>query len=133
MSQYSNQTTNNNVRLKNYSLQTALPIGLQYTFYDKGDIKLSAATTIQPFFVIKSREYLLSSNGRDYITDPDLLRKWNMSSSFGTYITFKSNSLNWQIGPQVRYQLLSSYSNDYQFKEHLIDYGIRVGISRIFK
>ena len=53
MSQYSNQPTNNNVRLKNYSLQTALPIGLQYIFYDKGDIKLSAATTIQPFFVIK--------------------------------------------------------------------------------
>ena len=133
VSQYTNQTSNNDVKLKNYSLQASIPIGLQYTFADNGDIKFSAAASLQPFFLITNREYLLTTNGRNYITDPDLVRKWNMSSTFGTYISLRSNSLNWQIGPQVRYQLLSSFSKDYPFKEHLIDYGIRVGISRIFK
>jgi len=72
----------------------------------------------------------MSSDGRYYINDPNLLRKLNLSGNFGSFITFKSKKTKWQVGPSVRYQLLSTYQKRYPVKEHLIDYGIRIGISK---
>ncbi|MDQ6756058.1 MAG: hypothetical protein M3004_03900 [Bacteroidota bacterium] len=132
-SQYGNRTGNEQTKLKNYSLQVSVPIGFQYVFADNDNIKLSAQANFQPSLIISNKAYLLSSNEKNYMTDPYLLRKWNMSTGLGTYISFKSNSFNWQIGPQIRYQILSTYSNNYSLKEHLVDYGIRFGISRISK
>ena len=83
--------------------------------------------------VIKSNAYILSSDGKNYVNDPDLLRKLNMSSNFGFFVSFTSAKFKWQIGPNVRYQWLSTYKKDYTVKEHLIDYGIRIGISPIRK
>ncbi|MDB5198127.1 MAG: hypothetical protein JWO92_90 [Chitinophagaceae bacterium] len=133
MSYFGNNTGSEITRLKNYSLQASLPIGLQYIFAGNENIKFSAAASFQPSFIIASQAYLLSSDKRNYITNPDLVRNWNMNTSFATYVLFTSNKFNWQIGPQVRYQLLSTYFKPYQDKEHLINYGIRVGISKISK
>lgn len=133
MSHYGNSTGTEFTRLKNYSLQASLPIGLQYVFAANDNIKFSAAAAFQPSFIIASQAYLLSTDKKNYLTAPDLFRKWNMNTSFTTYVSFTSNSFNWQIGPQMRYQLLSTYSKRYQDKEHLINYGIRVGISKISK
>ncbi len=133
MSHYGNGTGNEFTRLKNYSLQASLPIGLQYVFAANDNIKFSAAAAFQPSFIIASQAYLLSTDKRNYLTDPDLFRKWNMNTNLTAYISFASNSFTWQIGPQVRYQLLSTYSTRYPVKEYLINYGIRVGISKISK
>mgnify|MGYP000383175017 CR=1 FL=1 len=133
MSNYGNNTGSEFTRLKNYSLQVSLPIGLQYVFAGNENIKFGAAADFQPSYIIASKAYLLSTDKRNYLTDPDLLRKWNMNTNFSTYVSFTSNSFNWQIGPQVRYQLLSTYTNQYPVKEHLINYGIRIGINKISK
>ena len=133
MSHYGNSTGTEFTRLKNYSLQVSLPIGLQYVFAENDNIKFGAAASFQPSFVIASQSYLLSTDKTNYLTAPDLLRNWNMNTSFTTYVLFSSNSFNWQIGPQIRYQLLSTYSKQYQEKEHLVNYGIRIGISKISK
>ena len=131
MSHYGNSTGSEFTKLKNYSLQASIPIGLQYVFAENDNIRFSAAATFQPSLIIANQSYLLSSDKKNYLTAPDLLRNWNMNTSFTTYVSFSSNSFNWQIGPQVRYQLLSTYSKRYQDKEHLVNYGIRVGISKI--
>lgn len=133
MSHFGNGTGTQDARLKNYNLQASVPIGLQYQFFSNDAIKLNAVATLQPSFVVASHAYLLSTDGRNYLTDPELSRKWNMSTNFGTYISFRSNSFNWQIGPQIHYQILSTYSNNYPYREHLIDYGIRFGVSKILK
>ena len=133
MSHYGNSTGNEFTKLKNYSLQASLPIGLQYVFAGNDDIKFSAAFSVSPSVIISSNAYLLSADKKNYLTYPDLFRKWNMNTSFATYVSFSSNSFNWQIGPQIRYQLLSTYSKQYQEKEHLVNYGIRIGISKISK
>ncbi|MEO5782457.1 MAG: hypothetical protein ABIQ07_04250 [Ginsengibacter sp.] len=133
ISQYSNTRASAFTRLKNYSLQASIPIGLQYVIAQNENIKISAAATFQPTFIVADRAYLLSSDKKNYLLAPELQRNWNLNTGFSTFITFSSNSYNWQIGPQVRYQLLSTYSNRYQNNEHLVNYGIRIGISKSTK
>lgn len=133
ISSYGNGTGNAQTKLKNYSLQISLPVGLQYSFGGNDDVSFSAEATLQPLYVIKNRAYLISTDGKNYLSDPDLSRNWNINTNFGTYVSFKSSTFKWQIGPQVRYQMLSSYLNTYPVKEHLVNYGVRVGISKISK
>ncbi len=133
MSHYGNRSGAELTRLKNYSLQASIPIGLQYMLAEKENIRFGAAAAFQPSFIIANNTYLLSTDKRNYMKDPDLFRKWNMNTNLTTFVAFSSNSLNWQIGPQVRYQLLSTYSKRYPVKEHLVNYGIRIGISKIPK
>jgi hypothetical protein len=37
------------------------------------------------------------------------------------------------LGPQVRYQVLSSYKDKYPIREYLIDYGFKLGIQKTLK
>lgn len=127
---YGNGQGQNQISLSNYSLQASIPIGLQYSLWENKDIKLSLASSIAPSLVLKSNAFIISADGRNYVNDPDLLRAMNLAGNFGTYVTFRSNKIKWIVGPNIRYQLLSSYKQDYPVKEHLIDYGIKIGISR---
>ncbi|MEO9020852.1 MAG: hypothetical protein ABI237_09085 [Ginsengibacter sp.] len=127
---YGNGYSQNQIALNNYSLQLSIPVGLQYTIWGDKNIEINVASDIQPDLVLKSNSYIISSEGRNYVQDPSLMRKVNMSGNFGSFITFTSSKVKWQIGPQVRYQLLSTYKDNYTLKEHLLDYGIKIGISR---
>ncbi len=130
---YGNGTGQTVVSVRNYSLQGSIPVGLQYEFAGSDKIKFNTYANFEPSLVIKSNAYILSSDGNNYVNDPDLLRKFNMNSNFGAFFTFNSAKFKWQIGPNVRYQWLSTYKKDYPIKEHLIDYGIRIGISPLRK
>ncbi|KAA9041558.1 hypothetical protein FW778_05920 [Ginsengibacter hankyongi] len=130
---YGDGTGQTGVSIRNYNLQVSIPIGLQYTLLGSDKVHLNAAADFEPSLVVKSNAYMLSSDGRNYVSDPELLRKINMSSNFGLFVSFVSSKFNWQIGPNVRYQWLSTYKKDYSIQEHLIDYGIRIGISPIRK
>jgi hypothetical protein len=117
------------VNLHNYSLQVSLPVGLEYKLAGDNEVQLNAFGSLQPSFVVANRAYILSTDKKNYITQSSLLRDWNMSSNIGTFVSFKSYKFNWQIGPELHYQLFSSYNNTYQLREHFIDYGVRVGVS----
>lgn len=116
--------------LNNFSLQASIPIGLQYTVWGNKNLQINIASTIAPSFIINSNAYVLSSDGKNYINDPDLMRKINLTGDFGSFVTFSSKQIKWHIGPSIRYQILSTYQNIYTVKEHLLDYGIRIGISK---
>ena len=133
MSRYSNGSGNDQVTLKNYNFQISSPIGLQYLSKRDDNIEFVTEATLQPSYTFASNAYMLSSDAKNYVTNPDIYRKVNMSTSLSTSVAFKSSAFKWQIGPQFRYQLLSSYLNNYPVKEHLINYGIRLGISKISK
>jgi len=130
---YGDGTGQTGVSIRNYSLQASIPIGLEYSLVGSDKVQLNAAADFEPSMVIKSKAYILSSDGRNYVSDPALLRKINMSSNFGLFVSIVSSKFKWQIGPNVRYQWLSTYKKDYSIQEHLIDYGIRIGISPIRK
>jgi hypothetical protein len=72
----------------------------------------------------------MSSDERYYLKDPSLIRKLNLGANFNPNIILNASNIKWHIGPDFHYQILSTYKNNYQIKEHLIDYGIRIGISK---
>jgi hypothetical protein len=127
---YGDGTGSTIVSLRNYNWQASIPVGLQYEIWVNNKLQFNLSADVEPSIVLKSNSYILSSNGNNYINDGSLLRKWNASSNFGAFVTFRSTKFKWYIGPNVRYQWLSTYQKDYPLKEHLIDYGIRIGISK---
>jgi hypothetical protein len=130
-SNYGNMTGAAELSLHNYSLQVSTPIGFQYTIGGNDDMKLDLLSTFQPTYVIASHAYLLSSNNKNFISEPSLSRKWNMGVTFGTLLSFGSGGYKWQVGPNVDYQILSTYDSRYPIKEHLINYGVRLGVTKI--
>lgn len=133
ISYYGNGPSAIPITLHSYSVQVSIPVGFEYQLAGNNKVQFSAAANLQPSLVAASRSYILSTDKRNYIIDQSLSRPWNMSGGFGAYVSFASNTFKWRIGPQVRYQLLSSYQDNYQVKEHFVDYGIRLGISKIVK
>ena len=127
---YGDGTGQASVTIRNYSWQASIPVGLQYQFLGNDKVQFNIAGNFEPSLILKSQAYILSSDGKNYVNDPALMRKWNVSSNFGAFVGFSSRKFKWQVGPNVRYQWLSTYIKDYTIKEHLIDYGIRIGISK---
>ena len=127
---YGDGTGKSTVTLHNYSYQASIPLGVQYVIWDNKNFQINFAANVEPSLIFKADAYLLSANGKNYVNVPDLMRKWNVSSNFAPFVSFRSSRFKWNIGPDIRYQWLSTYQKNYTVKEHLIDYGIRVGISK---
>ena len=95
---------------------------------------LNTEASIQPTFTLNKNVYLLSTDLKHYADGNNLLRKWNINTSVGVNLTYKLHNTTLLVGPQIRYQHLPSYSNLYPIKEYLLDYGVRVGLTKqLFK
>jgi hypothetical protein len=127
---YGNGMTQNQIDLSNYSLQDSVPVGLQYHIWQDENVQVNLLSTIDVSAVLKSNAYIISSDGRYYVKDPSLSRPVNMGFNFNPNLVFSGKKVKWYLGPNIRYQLLSRYKSNYMTKEHLIDYGIRIGISK---
>ncbi len=114
--------------LSNLYFSASLPIGLELRLSGKQKTEIGIGGTIQPTYLLGNRTYLLSTDYKNYAEVPSLTRKWNMSTSLEAFAGYSTGKINWRIGPQVRYQLLSSYRKQYPVKEHLFDYGLKIGI-----
>ena len=114
--------------LHNLYLSASAPFGAELKL--KGDDKtyLGIGGTIQPTYILGDRAYMISTDYKNYVEVPQLIRRWNVSTSFETFAGYSTGKLNWKIGPQVRYQLLSSFQKKYPVKEHIFDFGLKVGI-----
>lgn len=130
VSYYANDKRNNNTSITNYNWQLSVPVGLQWEVISGGKMKVSLISTVEPFMVLGNKAYLLSGDASSYVTDPDLVRKFNLSGNIGGFVHLSSNTANWKIGPNFRYQILSTYNDIYPVKEHFINYGIQLGVSR---
>ena len=56
-----------------------------------------------------------------------------MNAGAEAYRSYNHNGVKWQVGPQFRYQLFSSYNKAYPIKEYLMEYGIKVGITKTIR
>jgi hypothetical protein len=132
-SSYNNNTGYKSEQLNNTIFQVAIPVGFQWLILKGNTLGLSAEASVQPTYIINNSSYLISTDYKNYTDGNSLMRRWNINTSAGFNISYKSGNNIWQIGPQIRYQHLPSYSNQYPIKEHLMDYGIRLGITRQWK
>ncbi len=130
---YGNQGDDNMLRLNNKTAQFSIPLGADYRLAGNNKIKWYVGATIQPTYVAGGNAYLLSSDYKNYVEQPSMLRTWNMNAGFESFVSYKTKSgavIN--IGPQFRYQLLSTYSNRYTYTENLYNLGVKFGITRKF-
>lgn len=132
-STYNNNTGYKSEQLNNQTYQVSIPIGIQWEVLKGNKVGLNAEASIQPTYSINNSTFLLSTDYKNYTDGNGLLRKWNINTSAGLNLSYKSGANLWQIGPQVRFQHLPSYNDQYPIKEHLLDYGIRLGITRQWK
>lgn len=130
MTRFRNVTTRaNGDWLKNSYLQVSMPVGAELRLFGNKNTHVGIATTVQPTYVLGNQAYLISTDYKTYSQVPSLTRRWNVHTAVETYVGYSTGKLNWQIGPQVRYQLLSSFDSKYPVKENLFDFGLKVGIS----
>lgn len=114
--------------LQNLYYTASAPIGLELKVLGDKKTSFGIASTIQPTFIISDNAYLLSSDFKNYAEVPSLIRRWNMNTSFEAFVGYSTGTVRWHVGPQVRYQIRSSFKNQYPVKENLIDVGLKVAL-----
>lgn len=126
LSNYRNTGTSANW-LENYYFQVAVPVGIEVILIQNKNIKWGISGSIQPTYVIGDKAYVISSDYKNYAKFPDVMRRWNISSGIGTFVAYSTGRINWQVGPNLRYQHLSSFVSELSVKEKLYAVGLRVG------
>jgi hypothetical protein len=115
--------------LQNFYFELSAPVGIEIDLAGDDRVQFGVAGTIQPTYILSDRAYLLSTDYKNYAEVPWLIRRWNVSTGLETFVAYSTGKLKWQVGPQVRYQLLSSFVDKYPVKENLFDFGLKVGVS----
>jgi hypothetical protein len=117
--------------LQNLYYSASLPVGMEVKLVPgKNNANyFGIAATIQPTYIISDRTYLLSTDFKNYVKVPSLTRNWNMNTSFEAFMSYGTGKTKWQIGPQIRYQIRSSFENKYPVKENLFDFGLKIGVT----
>lgn len=119
--------------IQNQYLQLSMPVGVEWRIAGNKRLQLNVAGSIQPAYLLANNAYMLSSDLSNYTKEPSLVRRWNVNAGIETFVSYQSGSLRWQIGPQFRYQLLSSYTDRYPIREYLKEYGMKIGVSKTIK
>ena len=119
--------------LQNRYFQLSAPIGLEMRIFGNGKLQFNVAGTIQPTYLLNKNSYLLTTDYSNYTKEPSLFRRWNLNGGLEAFISYQIGGLRWQIGPQFRYQLFSTYTDQYPLKENLMEYGIKIAISKIIR
>ena len=124
----SNGFVNKESWLRNYYYSLSLPIGVEWRILGKKQNHWGLSSTIQPTYVVGNRSYVLSMDYQNYAEVPYLINKWNLNVGVETYAKFSIGKHDFRFGPQLRYQLLSSFKKGYPVSEHLYDFGVKLGM-----
>jgi hypothetical protein len=124
--------------LENTNLQISLPLGFEAAVSGSEKARLHIGATVQPSYLLRDKAYILTSDLKSYAPSEELsrrgeegylIRRLNLNAGLEAFITVKSGRTQLRFGPQLRYQLFSSYTKANPIKERLIDYGFKVGFS----
>lgn len=132
-SPYNNNTGFRKTQLDNKVYQLSMPIGIEWGIIRGKHVGFSTEASVQPTLTLNNNTYLLSTDYKHYTGGGEFFRKWNINTSVGFNFSYTSGLSSWQIGPQIRYQHLPTYSNLYPIKEYLMDYGVRLAFTRQIK
>jgi len=124
---YSGKTTET---LTNNFYQLAVPLGFELRILGNEQLQLNIAATIQPSYLLNTNSYMLSPNYSEYAKQPSMYRRWNLSGEVEAFLSYQTGPLRWQIGPEFRYQMLSTYIANYPINENVKGYGLKIGITK---
>src|SRR6266542_3263073 len=110
---FRNIAGSSSIVLKNRYYEISLPIGIDWRPFN-GKFSWGIAASIQPTYTFDKEPFIITSN-------------------FKNYLGYNTGKYRWQIGPQIRYQLLPTMTNSYPIREYLVDYGIKIGLVRSLK
>lgn len=127
---YRNFSGNHTNWLQNLYYSVAIPVGAEFQFKGRSsNTSFGIGATAQPTYVISDRAYLLSTDYKNYVEVPSLIRRWNFNTGLEAFVKYSTGRKQWQIGPQVRYQVRSSFQDKYPLKENLFDFGLKIGLT----
>ncbi|MFN5333591.1 MAG: porin family protein [Bacteroidota bacterium] len=113
----------------NQNFRFSIPIELEYKLGGNKEISFYISTSLQPSFSVYSNSNLITSEFKDQIpVDPYLYRRFNVLTGIECFFRLNAGSFDIQAGPQFRYQLLSNNIGASPYREHLMDYGIKIGV-----
>jgi hypothetical protein len=124
---YSGKTTET---LTNNFYQLAVPIGFELRILGNEQLQFNIAATIQPSYLLNTNSYMLSPDYSEYAKQPAMYRRWNLSGEVEAFLSYQTGPLRWQIGPEFRYQMLSTYIANYPINENVKGYGLKIGITK---
>ena len=130
---YRNSSGFDKTWLRNSHLMVSIPVGFEASLFGNRRVRFNVASTIQPTYTLNNKSYMISTNLKNYAKEPTLYRNWNLNAGAEAYLSVDAGTYRWVMGPQLRYQLLSSYKEDYPIREHLVDYGFKIGIQKTLK
>lgn len=127
-----NTTPARPVTLHNRTYQVSVPIGFGYKLSSQDNVEWFAGATVQPSYYFGGKAHLISSDLKSYVSDPSSISSWNLNLGFETYMNFKLGTYNFQVGPQVRYQVNSTYKKDVALIEKPYAIGLKFGLTKGF-
>ncbi|HEY4285456.1 MAG TPA: outer membrane beta-barrel protein [Puia sp.] len=108
--------------------QLSVPVGFELRVLGNERLQFNIGATIQPSYLLNTNSYMLTSDYTGYTKEPSLFRHWNFNGGLEAFLTYKVGGIRLQAGPEFRYQLLSTYTNQYHINENLKGYGFKLGI-----
>lgn len=119
--------------IKNRYYQLSMPVGLEWNILDRGKFSWGVGASVQPTYTFDKQPLIISSNYKNYADGSAYVRNWNVNANAETFLGYTTGSYRWQVGPQVRYQMLPSLVDKYPNKEYLFNYGLKVGVVKKLK
>jgi len=119
--------------ISNHYYQLALPVGIDWKIAKSPKAYLTVGASVQPTYQLNTNMYMITSDYKSYTQQPDLVRRWNLNASAELMANFKIGNIQWQFGPQLRYQMMPTQLKSFSIHENLIDYGLKVGIIKQLK
>lgn len=132
-SSLSTQSGYKTMNLSSNFLQLAIPVGFDMKIADTRSVDFYVSAAGQFTYQLASSYYILSDDYKNYLKQPGIDRKFNINTAVEAFASFEAGGITWQAGPQIRYQLLPGSKDVYPIREHLIDYGFKVGIVKKLK
>ena len=118
------------IMLDNDYYQLSAPIGFELRVLGNERLQLHLGGTIQPSYLLNTTAYIINHDLTQYDKEPWMFRKWNLSAGVEAFLSYRVGNIRWQIGPEFRYQLMSSYTSQSPVTENLKSYGIKIGITK---
>jgi hypothetical protein len=120
------------VKLHNKTYQVSIPVGFAVKLSGNSKLDWYAGAAAQPTFVIGGKANLISADKRNYVSDPTFIRHWSLNAALETYVQYKFSGYTLQVGPQLRYQVVSTYSKQFSLNENLYNTGLKIGVLKNF-
>ncbi|MCX6293815.1 MAG: hypothetical protein NT127_05925, partial [Sphingobacteriales bacterium] len=116
---------------KNSTYQVSIPIGTEFEIMSHNKLKWYAGATIQPSYLFVNNDQSVFTELNNQVYQQSMMREWNVNSSIETFINYDlKNNIELNVGPQIRYQFLSTYKNAFQQNERLYQFGLKIGICK---